>query len=154
MNERTARAIAKTVHEGQRTSAGRSLFDHVRRVAAAVPEYARVTAWLHEVLERTDLIMSELRARGMSLVELGALALLTRTEHDDYRAYVQRIASAPGQPGALARVVKLADLDDHLAEPPCTTPSTLPYAWARRTILLANAQASVPEDVWSRRTGS
>jgi hypothetical protein len=69
--------------------------------------------------------------------------LLTRTEEDDYRAYVQRIADAPGQPGSLARVVKLADLEDHLLDPHAGSPSTPPYAWARRAILLAHADASV-----------
>lgn len=144
MTERAARAIAKTVHGGQQTSPGSTWFDHVQRVAAAVPKHARVAAWLHDVLERTDLTMDQLRARGLSAVELSALALLTRAEHDDYRAYVQRIAHAPGRHGALARVVKLADLDDHLAQPRCASPSTPPYAWARRTILLAHSHASTP----------
>ena len=141
MTQRTARAIARTAHEGQQTSAGRSLFDHLQRVAAAVPEYARVTSWLHDALERTDLTIDELRARGMSPVELGALTLLTRAEDEDYRAHVHRIADAPGQRGALARVVKLADLDDHLAQPRHASSSTPPYAWARHTILVADARA-------------
>jgi hypothetical protein len=123
-------------------SNGGSVIDHLRRVAAAVPQHARVTAWLHDALESTDLTIVELRARGISPVELGALALLTRAEHEDYRAYVQRIADAPGQRGALARVVKLADLDDHLAQPRHTSSSAPPYAWARHTILLADAPAS------------
>jgi hypothetical protein len=143
VTESAAQAIAKSAHDGQQTSAGASQFDHVRRVAAAVPERARVTAWLHDILERTGLTADQLRAEGMSSTELSALALLTRTEADDYRAYVQRIADAPGQPGSLARVVKLADLEDHLVYPHPATPSTPPYAWARRAILLAHADASV-----------
>lgn len=143
MTESVARAIAKSAHDGQQTSTGSPQFDHVRRVAAAVPERARVTAWLHDVLERTDLTIDQLRARGISPAELTALALLTRTEADDYCAYVQRIAGAPGQPGSLARVVKLADLEDHLLDPHAGSPSTPPYAWARRAILLAHADASV-----------
>jgi hypothetical protein len=117
VTESAARAIAKSVHDGQQTSAGGSQFDHVRRVSAVVPERARVTAWLHDVLERTSVTIDQLRVQGMSPAELSALALLTRTEKDDYRAYVQRIADAPGQAGALARVVKLADLEDHLVYP-------------------------------------
>jgi hypothetical protein len=145
MTERAARAIAETVHHGQQTSAGGSLLDHVRRVAAAVPRSARPTAWLHEVLERTNLTIDQLRAHGMSAVELSALVLLTRAEEDDYRAHVRRIVSAPGPAGGLARVVKLADLEDHLAPPPAGSPSTPPYAWARRTILLAQPQASADD---------
>jgi hypothetical protein len=142
MTERAARAIAKTVHEGQKTAAGSPVFDHLRRVAAAVPRQARVTAWLHDVLERTDLTIGQLRARGVSPVELSALVFLTRPQGDDYRFYVQRIADALGPAGALARVVKLADLGDHLAGPPPAATPTPPYEWARRTILLACAQAS------------
>jgi (p)ppGpp synthase/HD superfamily hydrolase len=85
MTERAARAIAKTVHEGQTTAAGRRVFERVRRVAAAVPKQARVTAWLHDVLERTDLTIAQLRARGVSSVELSALVFLTCPERADYR---------------------------------------------------------------------
>ncbi len=118
MTERTARAIAKTAHQGQQTSAGSPVFDHVQRVAAAVPTQARVTAWLHDVLEGTDVTIGQLRGRGMSPVELAALVFLTRLKGEDYRIYVQRIADVLGPSGALARVVKLADLEDHLAHPP------------------------------------
>ena len=116
MTERGARAIAKTAHEGQKTAGGSPVFDHVARVAAAVPREARVTALLHDVLERTDLTLGQLRSRGVSPVELSALVFLRRPEGDDYRCYVQRIADALGPAGALARVVKLADLADHLAD--------------------------------------
>ena len=144
MTEETARAIANTIHDGQQTSAGGLLFDHVQRVAAAVPQCARVTAWLHEVLERTDLTIGQLRVEGVSPVELSALLFLTRPQGDDYRFYVQRIADAPGRAGALARVVKLADLEDHLANPAPASSSTPPYTWARRTILRAHQHASTP----------
>jgi hypothetical protein len=142
MTERAARAIAKTAYHGQQTPARGSLFDHVQRVAAAVPKHARVTAWLHDILERSDLTIGQLRRQGLSPVELSALVLLTRSEHDDYRAYVERIADAPGPAGALARVVKLADLEDHLGHPRCASRSTPPYAWARQAILRAHSQAA------------
>ena len=144
MTERAARAIAKTAHQGQQTSAGGSLFDHVQRVAAAVPKHARVTAWLHDILEHTDLTIGQLRAQGASSVELSALVLLTRSEHDDYRAYVERIADAPDPHGSLARLVKLSDLEDHLADSHCPSRSAPPYEWAPRAILLAHPQAANP----------
>jgi hypothetical protein len=141
VTERSAQAIARAAHQGQQSNAGSPLFDHVRRVAAAVPEHARVTAWLHDVLERTDLTISQLRVRGVTPVELSALVLLTRPEGDDYRFYVQRIADAPGPAGALARVVKLADLDDHLMNPPNGGHPAPPYAWARVTIASTTSNA-------------
>jgi hypothetical protein len=142
MTERAARAIAKTAYQGQQTPAGGSLFDHVQRVAAAVPKHARVTALLHDILERTDLTLGQLRAQGLSPVELSALVLLTRNTHDDYRAYVERIADEPGPHGALARLVKLADLEDHLADPRCASRSTRPYEWGRQAIMLAHSHAA------------
>jgi len=121
MTERTARAIAKTVHEGHQTSAGGPLFDHVQRVAA---ERARLTACLREVRERSGVSIGQRRAQGLSPGELGAPALLTRAEHDDYHACAQRIAHAPGPHDALGRVHNAREL----------------YAWARRTVLLEHAR--------------
>ena len=64
-----------------------------------------------------------------------ALELLTRREGESYELHVLRIAHAPGAAGRLARAIKLADLDDHLAQPwACGDP---PYGWARRHV--ANA---------------
>lgn len=140
--EHVARAIAKTVHKGQTTRTGSPVFEHLRRVAAAVPSDARTTAWLHDVLERTDLTIADLRSQGVSPVELSALVLLTRPTGDDYRSYLERIADAPGPAGALARIVKLADLEDHLADSRGVSASTPPYTWGRRTILLAQTRAS------------
>lgn len=54
---------------GQQSNAGSPRFDHARLVAGAVPEQARVTACLHDVLERTDLTAGELPVRrGQSRV--------------------------------------------------------------------------------------
>jgi hypothetical protein len=139
MTKRTARAIARAAHEGQWSNAGSPLGDHVRRMTAAVPEQARVTAWLHDVLERTDPTISQLRVRGVSPVEVSALVLLARPEGDDYRFYVQRIADAPGPGGDLAGVVKLADLDDHLANPPSDGRPAPRYAWALTIASTSNA---------------
>jgi hypothetical protein len=47
---------------------------------------------------------------------------------------VRRIAEAPGPAGRLARIVKLADLDDHLAHA-SIPPDAPPYAWARKHLL-------------------
>jgi Phospholipase_D-nuclease N-terminal len=55
-----------------------------------------------------------------------------------YELYILRVAYAPGAAGRLARVVKLADLDDHLARP--WHPGDPPYAWARRHVAVARAR--------------
>jgi hypothetical protein len=59
-----------------------------------------------------------LRSKGITPIELEALELLTHAPGEPYEVYVCRIANAPGLAGRLARIVKLADLDDHLAVQP------------------------------------
>jgi hypothetical protein len=110
------------------------VIDHVERVAAAVPADARATALLHDLFERCPTAGRRLRAEGLSRTELKALELLTHAAGDPYEVYVRRIANAPGPAGRIARLVKLADLEDHLAHPsiPVNAP---PYAWAREQLL-------------------
>jgi hypothetical protein len=131
-----AASIAAAAHVGQRTRSGELVLDHLARVAAAVDPSERATAWLHDLLERSDLSAEGLRERGLTQVELDALHLLTHSPSESYELYVLRIAHAPGKAGDLARDVKLADLDDHMDHP--TLSGDPPYAWARRHI--ANAQ--------------
>src|SRR3954464_6319374 len=136
MEPAVARNIAHYSHGSERDRFGELVVEHVARVAAAVPQDAEVTAWLHDVLEGSDTSPTELRADGLTSVELAALELLTRVPTEVYELYVLRIAHAPGEEGRLARAVKVADLDDHLAHEriPSTAP---PYAWARRHIASA-----------------
>ena len=128
-----ARNIAMVCHYGQRDRFGDLVVEHLARVAGAVPVEAQATAWLHDAMESSDADPAELTARGLTAVELAALELLTRTPSELYELHALRIAHAPGEEGRLARVVKLADLDDHLAHrrAPAGAP---PYAWARRHI--------------------
>jgi hypothetical protein len=93
------------------------LLDHVRRVAASVPREARTVAWLHEILEFSNVSREELRAAGTTDVELAAIELLTRdpsADGDVYLAHVVEVANTPGEAGELARAVKRADLSDRL----------------------------------------
>jgi hypothetical protein len=82
--------------------------------------------------------VAHLTAAGLAPFEPAALDLLTRAPDESYEAHALRIAHAAGPEGAFARVVKLADLADHLAhrELPDAAP---PHAWAR--LHIANAQA-------------
>ena len=50
-----AEAIAERAHRGRVEPSGRPYIEHVRRVAASVPDEAASVAWLHDVLEWTDL---------------------------------------------------------------------------------------------------
>ena len=132
-----ARRIASRHHAGQRNRFGDPVIDHVERVAAAVPADARATALLHDLLELCPTARWQLRRTDLTrAAELEALELLTHAAGEPYEVYVRRIADAPGPAGPLARIVKLADLEDHLAHPsiPADAP---PYAWAREQLLIA-----------------
>jgi hypothetical protein len=131
---RVARGIARRAHMGQCTRFGETVISHVQRVADRLPPRAQNTALLHELFELTPVDEAQLRARGLSSVELAALELLTRKGAGPYRTHIHRIANAPGEHGRIARMVKLADLEDHLSHPEMPSDAP-PYAWARRCVL-------------------
>ena len=115
-----ARAIAERAHRGQVEPSGRPYIDHVRRVAAAVPPEMASVAWLHDVLEWTDVGEEDLVAAGLAPEERAALRLLTRPDEPDdesFLSHVRVIALTPGPAGDIARVVKRADMEDRLRHP-------------------------------------
>jgi hypothetical protein len=138
-----AHRIASRHHVDQRNRFGDPVIDHVKRVAAAVPADARATAWLHDLLELCPAAHRQLRGKGLTRTEREALELLTHAPDEPYEVYVRRIADAPGPAGRLARIVKLADLEDHLAHPsiPANAP---PYGWARQQLLSAQNRVVPP----------
>jgi hypothetical protein len=136
MDPMIARSIAHVAHTGRRDRFGDPLIEHVERVAATVADDVRAIAYLHDVLEHSDATVEELEAEGLTALELATLRLLTRDAGESYAAHTLRVAHARGPEGELARVVKLADLADHLAR--ATLPDRAPpYAWARMHV--ANA---------------
>jgi hypothetical protein len=116
-----ARVIAERLHAGDREADGTPLLRHIRRVVRTAPDDTRPVAWLHEALDWTTVSEHELLASGLTSDELRALRLLHRT-HDSrsdgvYLAHVHLIARAAGASGRLARLVKIADLQDRLRYP-------------------------------------
>src|SRR3954468_11717378 len=144
METLVARSIAVRIHTGQSDRFGQPVVGHLARVAAAVSPDAQATAWLHDAIERTTITAEELRAAGLTLPELEALVLLSRTPSECYELYVLRIAFAHGEAGRLARIVKLADLDNHIARGPAPAQAP-PYRWARRRIAAADARRAPGE---------
>jgi (p)ppGpp synthase/HD superfamily hydrolase len=111
-----ARELAVRAHGDQRDRDGSFHIDHVARVAEAVPAddpHQRV-AWLHDVIEDSEMTVEDLAAR-LAADELQALSLLTHHDpKEPYDDYVGRIIRAPGEAGDLAREIKQADMLDNL----------------------------------------
>jgi hypothetical protein len=130
-----ARNIAHCSHAGQRDRHGVPMSEHVERIGAAVPDAARAVAFLHDVLERSPTGRSELVARGLTPLQGAALDLLTRSAGESYDLHVLRIAAARGAAGRLARIVKVADLDDRIRSR--YQMGDPPFAWAPQRIVIA-----------------
>jgi hypothetical protein len=136
MDAATARSLAHAALAQQRDAAGMPVLDRVERVASRVPDDARPVAFLHELLERTDVTVDDLVAAGAEPADLAALALLTAHPGESFELQVLAVAFAHGPEGRIAREVAIADLDDHLAEPDPLR-SSPPYGWARHHIAFA-----------------
>ena len=103
-------ALAVEAHRGQRDKAGQCYVLHPLRLMLRVDtEPERMAAVLHDVVEDTPYTLERLRALGYPEEVLGALDCLTRREGETYEAFIERI-----RPHALARRVKLADLEDNM----------------------------------------
>src|SRR3954454_8500477 len=132
MEIEAARALAHQLHIGQRNRHGDLLTEHLERVAAIVPPEAMTVAFLHEVLEQSDLTLSDLDGEQLSEDERAALLLLTRQPGETFELHALRIAFARGPGSRIARTVKLADLDDHLGSR--RVERMPPYGWARQHV--------------------
>jgi hypothetical protein len=137
MDSSVARGIAHSSHLAARDPSGAPVIEHVERVAAMVPEGFRSVAFLHDVIGRTSTSIDKLREHGLTPLEHAALLLLTREPGESYELHALRIAWAGGKAGAMARAVKLADLDDHLSQGSWSDRFP-PYSWARRHIVVAD----------------
>jgi hypothetical protein len=117
MSVTEARELAVRQHDDQRDRDGSFHIGHVARVAEAVPadDAHQRLAWLHDVLEDSELVAEDLGDQ-LAADELQALCLLTHDEAvEPYDDYVGRIIGTPGTAGDLARAIKQADMLDNLS---------------------------------------
>jgi hypothetical protein len=142
MDADLARVIAQHLH------ASDPILLHVRRVASRTPAEARAVAWLHEALESTEVTEQELLMYGLGTDELRALRLLRRAtdsrSDDVYLAHIELIARAAGRSGRLARMVKIADLEDCRLHPRLRNDGWSPrYELGLRRLRESELQAAV-----------
>lgn len=103
--------IAAQAHLGQKDRAGAPYVLHPLRMMFHVEgEVARIVAVLHDVVEDSAAwTIERLREEGFAEDVVEAVDRLTRREGETYEAFVERAGG-----NALARRVKLADLEDNM----------------------------------------
>lgn len=98
--------IAKRAHLGQIDKAGEDYIKHPEKVASFVnSDEEKAVAYLHDVIEDTELTLEDLREYGFSEEVLKAVDVITKKKGQDYQTYLNSVKE-----NKLARVVKLADL--------------------------------------------
>ena len=98
--------IAKKAHLGQIDKAGEDYIKHPEKVASFVnSDEEKAVAYLHDVIEDTELTLEDLREYGFSEEVLKAVDVITKKKGQDYQTYLYSVKG-----NKLARVVKLADL--------------------------------------------
>lgn len=111
-----ARTIAKKAHEGQfRRDGVTPYIEHPAAVASRAPKSpeSQAAAWLHDVLEDTNLSAADLRAQGIPARVVDAVEALTKQEGLSYEENLKRVAA-----NELAKGVKIADMLSNLADSP------------------------------------
>jgi len=129
LSYRIAYTLAQVLLRGRTDKAGLPEFEHALRVREAlqVPDtdIRATVALLHDLVEDTDLYLTQLASFGFSPAVIAAVDAITRRSGEAYADYIDRVALDP-----VARDVKLADLQDHLR--PMTPPFELSPSLAER----------------------
>jgi len=116
MNWDKARAFAKRAHKGQKRWDGEPFVTHPEAVATVIGEdygydsFEAQAAWLHDVVEDTNLTFQDLAFAGFDNQVIGIVSYLTKREGEAYLDYVRRVALQDE-----AREIKIADLTHNLS---------------------------------------
>jgi hypothetical protein len=107
-NGADARELACRAHRGQRDKAGRDYFEgHLVPIASAAKLFgpdAVAAAWLHDVLEDTDVTIEDLARVGIPPNVIAAVESVTRRPDEEYSELIRRACADP-----VGRFVKLVD---------------------------------------------
>ena len=115
-----AQVVADIAHKGVKRKFGikERYFSHVARVAsymisAGQPDHVVAAAYLHDVVEDTEITLENLE-RWFPVEVTSLVAALTRLPGETYPAFILRVKHT----GPEAVAIKLADLSDNLATLP------------------------------------
>ncbi len=122
MNPATAVGIALVAHRGQTEKNGKPYMNHLYRVALAAPVRLVACAYLHDVVEDSDVTLVDLHNWGLTIHECTIIDTVTRKpEQITYPDFITDIIDSRI---ADAIELKLLDVDDHL-RPGCENVLTL-----------------------------
>lgn len=105
-----ARELATLFHSGQKDKGGHPYTEHLKSVASfVVSEDEKTVAWLHDIVEDTDMTLEQLTEYGFPENIIEAIDAITMREGEDRKTYLLRVAG-----NELATLVKIADLDNNM----------------------------------------
>lgn len=103
-------ALATKAHQGQKDKAGAVYINHPLRVMSRMAtDEERMVAVLHDVVEDTSITLQQLRVAGYPKAVVDAVDALSRRKGETYEQFIERL-----KPNALARKVKIGDLEDNM----------------------------------------
>lgn len=106
-----ARLLAKEYHKGQVDKAGVDYFSgHITSVVNGVNTVEeKIVAYLHDILEDTELSYLDLMVLGFSDKIINGVLFLTKDKKEKYEDYLVKVKS-----NELSRAVKLSDLTNNM----------------------------------------
>ena len=108
--ESVARAMCVAAHAGQFDKLGHPYHEHPFAVASECFGAARVVAYLHDIVEDTDVSLDDLALVGMPQSIVDAVDAITRRADETYFEYIDRLKD-----NELARTVKMVDLAHNMS---------------------------------------
>ena len=102
--------LAVQAHRGQVDKGGQPYILHPLRLMQKLDsEAGKIVALLHDVVEDSDVRLTDLIEQGFSEKIVSAVDALTKRPDEDYECYLARVAD-----NKIARDVKVEDLKDNL----------------------------------------
>lgn len=108
-----AEKIARRAHRRQKRQDGiEPYIRHPERVAKNCQlTESKIVAWLHDVVEDTELTLEDLRKAGFSKQIVDAVDAITHRDYESYISYILRVRA-----NELACWVKMADILDNMTD--------------------------------------
>lgn len=124
MYAQKAYMLAKQAHLGQKDKGGNDYIEHPKAVAAMMDtDLEKAVAYLHDVVEDTNISFDDLREYGFSNQIVEAVKALTRQKSESYDVYIDRVIQ-----NSIAKKVKLADMKHNSDITRIKDPSEKDYA--------------------------